>query len=183
MHTLHAQLHLDDTGLLVPVRAIRTARVLLVTAPEQTVLTAIADEVRKSKDGFVYVGQHDTLGTVQSVAAEMEVQARGTVQAYIDLSDDDRAALAVPAPSLAEVVKLRDEPEPAKPTPAVMLKHFSSALVLMTQTEGNPLGAAAQAHALARATGDSEMWFGVIRALVSVFPWMAETLKANGMLP
>jgi hypothetical protein len=59
---------------------------------------------------------------------------------------------------------------------------YETAMVLMTMTEGNPLRAAAQAHALGRTTGDEDFYTEVKAALVHAFPWLESTLRENGML-
>jgi hypothetical protein len=55
-------------------------------------------------------------------------------------------------------------------------------MVLLAITSGNPLSACAHASAFARTTGDPEFWTDVQASLIETFPWIAQSLRASGLL-
>jgi len=127
-------------------------------------------------DGLVWVGMGD-LEKIEDAA--MVLADSGYWDPAVDAEPDElMERVTVPTDETTEPVKL--PPGDASFTPAA----YETAMLLLVQFEGQALMAAAGAHHLARVTqSDSAVYGEAILALAYVFPWIADDLRNNNMLP
>jgi hypothetical protein len=140
------------------------------------------------KVGVELLGTSDELEVVEAAASMLKGSFNeALMSSLVDPTEDE----------LAEAVRVRvhDVPEALVPDedfeagvnmalkdlPALRPEAASTALVLMGMTSGNPAEAAAYAVALARATGEKELFEDAIKSLIRVYPVVKFVLMQNGL--
>lgn len=182
--------HLPDNTLMA-IKALREAQRFF--DPEADTATAAEAHDVFGHDGFVYIGETTpTSGDLDALRASLRSQGCET---RLDLNPEDYArqvrarrlteagatpeqVFAAEAPGVPTTELAREAQEAGIYSTAA----YETALVLMAQSQGNPLKAAAVASMLARTTEDDDLYHEVIAALCGPFPWLAPALVQQGIL-
>jgi hypothetical protein len=192
MHTVHITAVFKDR-FVDAARAVREAYAIMAEDNPQAVSLTLEDAGAILEEAGANppkpILKTDDRDLAERVWRALNVE--GVLRAFMDLDVEEfkRRIEGKPARTPEEVFRSADhigavasEHEPPE-VEVFSTQAYETCMVLMTMTEGNPLRAAAQAHALGRTTGDEDFYTEVKAALVHAFPWLESTLRENGMWP